>query len=270
MTDAGPLEARYKRALVRKFFTRFDMTLILGATFCGGLVASRLLVMLHVTSMPLRYVLAVVASYVVFFVLVRLWCAYIRWTWRQLASDVNASWDLSGGGRGGGGLFAGHGGRFGGAGAQGSWAESAAPQQAGLTSSELQASGAGSSTPSGHSSGWLPDVSFDIDLDEKAVVILIAFSVLLLSIAGAAVYMIWYAPSILPDAAFQLALATGLVKRARRMDPTGWIGSVWRGTWIPFAVVGVLAMGFGFVVNWYCPGAATLTSVWTVCLQAKP
>lgn len=258
MTGAASLETRYKRALVRRFFTRFAMTLILGATFGGGLVANRLLLTLHVTSMPLRYVLAVVAAYAVFFVLVRLWCAYVRWTWRKLVPDLDVSLDLPGAWRGGGRPFTGGGGRFGGAGAQGSWAESAAPRQAGLTSSKLQAS------------GWLPDVSFDIDLDEKAVAILLAFSVLLLSIAGAAGYIIWYAPSILPDAAFQLALAAGLAKRARRMDPLGWVGSVWRSTWIPFAVVGMLALGFGLIVNWYCPGAATLKIVWTICLRAKP
>jgi hypothetical protein len=78
--------------------------------------------------------------------------------------------------------------------------------------------------------------------------------------------MIWNAPSILADAAFQLALSASLLRTTRRIDATGWVGSVWRSTRIPFAIIPVLAATFGFVVSGYCPDSPTPRSVVNECL----
>ena len=49
-------------------------TLIFSATWLAGWLFSTLLLMQGMTSMPLRYALAFVASYAVFFACVRVWC----------------------------------------------------------------------------------------------------------------------------------------------------------------------------------------------------
>ena len=52
----------------------FATTLIFSATWLAGWLFSTLLLMSGMTSMPLRYALAFLASYGVFFACVRLWC----------------------------------------------------------------------------------------------------------------------------------------------------------------------------------------------------
>jgi hypothetical protein len=259
--DPDRLEARYKRAMVRRFFVRFHMALILGGAGLAGVAANAMLFLAHVTSMPCRYALAVAVSYLAFLGLVRVWLACVRADVRQLPlPDVSLdwpSWSSRGGGQVAQAFRGGRGGSFGGAGAQGSWTEPV-PRQASVSSSGVRSGG----------SRWLPDLSLDIDLDEKAIVILIAFAALVLSVAGAAVYMIWNAPSILGDAAFQLALSASLIGAARRMAPTWWVGGVVRRTCIPFAIVLVLAVAFGLVVRGYCPRSPTLRAVVTQCLAA--
>jgi hypothetical protein len=256
-------ETRYKRAIVRTFFVRFHMLLILTGSCLAGVVASKLLFLAHVTSIPLRHALAVVASYLAFLGLVRLWLAYIRWT--PTLSSVDLPLDLPWSGRGGGQTFGGgRGGRFGGAGAQGSWGDT--PQPATSSVAGVGAPRASSSTGSRWLSGW----GFDVDLDEKALVILLAFAALVLAVLGSGVYMIWNAPSILGDAAFQVALSAGLIRASRRLESMGWVGGVCRRTWIPFAIVFTLAVAFGLVVRAYCPDSPTLRAVVSECLTRRP
>jgi hypothetical protein len=256
--DPDRLEARYTRAVIRRFFVRFHMALILLGACLAGVVANTILFLARVTSLPVRYALAVVASYLAFLVLVRVWLAYVRADVSRLPVPDLAldwpSWSSRGGGQVAKAFPGGRGGSFGGAGSQGSWTEPASRP------ASLARSGG---------SRWLPDLSLDIDLDEKAVVILIAFAALVLSVTGAAVYMIWNAPSILGDAAFQLALAASLIRGARRMAPTWWVGGVVRRTCIPFAIVLVFALAFGLVVRAYCPGSPTLRAVVTQCLTSS-
>ncbi len=57
----------------------FASTLILGATWLSGWLFSLGLLQLGVHSIPLRYALAFVASYGVFFVCVRVWCGFVHW-----------------------------------------------------------------------------------------------------------------------------------------------------------------------------------------------
>ena len=66
--------------------------------------------------------------------------------------------------------------------------------------------------------------------------ILVVALVLLVSVVGgAAVWMVWQAPVILPEAAFEALLAAGLVKAARRSEARGWTRGVLKSTVIPFA-----------------------------------
>ena len=54
---------------------------------------------------------------------------------------------------------------------------------------------------------------------------------------GAGIYLIYEAPVILTEAAFEFLLASGMIRRFRRMDEPDWLGSVFRMTWMPFVLV---------------------------------
>jgi uncharacterized membrane protein YgcG len=112
VTDSQALRTRFRRGLTRRFFLRLHMSLILASLLATGLAASKLLLVLGVERLVVRFPLAVAASYLVFFVLVRLWVVYVRRTERsslQDAPDASGGLDLPswGGGRSGGGWFSG-------------------------------------------------------------------------------------------------------------------------------------------------------------------
>jgi hypothetical protein len=70
-----------RHRLTQRFFVRWHMSLILAGVVLAGVGASRVLLALGVRSPPLRWLLVLVLAYLVFFVLVRLWMAYIASTW---------------------------------------------------------------------------------------------------------------------------------------------------------------------------------------------
>jgi hypothetical protein len=76
---------------------------------------------------------------------------------------------------------------------------------------------------------------------------------LLTVVFGAGLYLIYSAPAILSEAAFECVLAGSLVKRSRQMNDPDWMGSVLRATWVPFAVVLVIAVAAGWVLHAYYP-----------------
>lgn len=54
------------------------MSLILFNTFLAGLLATKFFLVLHVNEMFIRYPLAVLFSYLVFFVFIKLWLWYLQ------------------------------------------------------------------------------------------------------------------------------------------------------------------------------------------------
>jgi hypothetical protein len=70
-----------RRRLGQRFFVRWHMSLILAGVVLAGLGASRVLLALGIRSMPVRWLLVLVFAYGVFFVLVRLWMAYVASLW---------------------------------------------------------------------------------------------------------------------------------------------------------------------------------------------
>jgi len=70
-----------RRRLGQRFFVRWHMSLILAGVVLAGLGASRVLLALGVRSLPLRWLLVLAFAYGVFFVLVRLWMAYVASLW---------------------------------------------------------------------------------------------------------------------------------------------------------------------------------------------
>jgi len=227
-----------------RFFLRFHMTLIVAATFLAGLAATKLLLVIGIHSLALRYVLAVCAGYLAFLALIRLWLIYV---------GIDRSVELSADGidlldvRIGSGdvpvpAFDGGGGAFNGGGATASWGD--------VPSAPVKAvpGGAGDSKPG---------CGFDFDLGEGFIVALL-FIALTTGLLLAGIYVIYTAPALLAEATFEALLAGALLRRARTIDRPGWVGAVWRATVWPFLGVLVLAFVLGYVANRSCPEATRL------------
>ncbi len=76
----------------------------------------------------------------------------------------------------------------------------------------------------------------------------------------------YQAPAILSEAAFQAILASGLARTARNAHDPGWAESVLKKTFLPFAIVLLMAGIFGYEANKRCPGASSVRQVFRTCV----
>jgi hypothetical protein len=216
------------------------MFVIVGGTVAVGLLVTKILLITHEHNLAFRYGVAVVVSFLAFLGFIKLWLFYVGLcVTRKKSSGGGGDWldavdlDFDGiSGDGGPQIETGSGSSFGGAGAGGSWGEPAKSSSSGFN---------------------LPDIC---DSDDLGIVILVAL--LVLAIVVAAVYVIWAAPAILSEAAFEGVLAAALTRRARKISHGTWEGSVFRATAIPFAAVLIFAVALGVYAQKRCPSAMRL------------
>jgi hypothetical protein len=247
--------SRFRIKLQKGFFLRFHMSLILLGVFFSGLIASKLLLKIGLHSMPIRYPVVVVFSYLMFFLFIRLWLHYIQKASHLKSSDsgfvdVPLGVDSGTGPSVGGPDFPGpQGGTFGGAGASGNYGDSSS------------VSGQFAATAAGHSEGssWNSGLG-DIDLD-KGWLVLAVLGLLLALIFGVGIYVIYAAPTILSEAAVQIILAASFIKASKRMNHPDWVGSIFKATWIPLVIVLSLSVTIALVSTHYFPGITKLTEV---------
>ena len=231
---------RVKAFLERHFLLRLHMFFILSATIASGLLATKMLLAIGVRSFPLRYALAVSAAYLLFLALIRMWLFYVRMA-RGGVDFTPDGLDFSPGNVSTA-DFSGGGGNFGGGGASGSWGQ--APAKSRL---------------------------FDgIELDGEGLLVVILFVALVLSLLLVSIYVIYTAPVMLSEVAFEALLAAALAKRAKKIQRPGWIGVVWRATVWPFVVVLVLTIALGWVAQKRCPEAKKLRDVFSGCKRTRP
>jgi hypothetical protein len=251
------LAQRFKERLLHGHFVRIHMSLILTAVTMSGVLSSKGLMEAGVVSLRFRYPVAVLCSYLVFLGLVRIWIWYVC---RRQAASCGSSLDFgnfdldgrggSSGGGGGGGSVRFGGGDSGGGGASSLWeADAPSGPQAPIVAP----------APSGGSRWSLPDIDLGGD-DGWEVVLLLAALVLAIVLAGG--YLIYAAPQILPEAAWQAVLASTLT-RFKKDDHHGWMTGVLKSTILPFAIVMVLAGGLGWVAHNHCPQARKLVDVFS-------
>jgi lysylphosphatidylglycerol synthetase-like protein (DUF2156 family) len=234
----GLTKERVRDWLQRRYALRVHMLLIVAATIGAGLGATKLLLMAHVDVLALRYALAVFAAYLTFLFLIRIWLAYVsdeRWELDFNGDGVDIfSWGGPGPGPTG---LDGGGGSFGGGGASGSWGDAAAQP--------VKSSGG---------SGF--DLVPDLDGEGCVLVLLAAALIAILLVAG--VYLIYTAPAILSEVAFETVLAAALARRAKRVASSAWVGSIFRATvWI-FAAVLAFSVALGWYAQKRCPEAKRL------------
>lgn len=266
LSRGGENEARARQKLAgwltEKFFVRFHITLILAFSIAVGLLTTRFFFHLGLETMHWRWPIALLAAYVAFLAAVRMWLAYIG-LGRYLSRDADWS-DLADGdfsSSGGSSTFdeiatgvtkvAGQQGRFGGGGASGDFSTGIGGELANTGNDGVDASVSGLS---------LPNIDLDVGGDDGClpVVILAIIVALLTAVFGVGVYVVWQAPLLLAEVAFEAALAAGLVRAARRVDEPGWIGGAISASWKPFIVILLFSMVVAALGEKYAPQARTL------------
>jgi len=261
---ALPNKALIGASLKRHFLLRLHMAVILGGTFATGVAATRLLLGLHLFNMAWRYGISVCLAFAVFIGLIKLWLAYIAFCATRAARTRSAGGIDTGGGdwfncldfsSSGSDVdapsFGGGGGKFGGGGATGSWGD-AEPVSAN-SNMPVMASSVSSKSSSGGSGGGL---SLDVDGDLGIILLLIGLVVVM---ALAALWVLYAAPAILSEAAFQAALSASLIRHTKKISNDHcWEGSVVRSTILPFLAVLILAVVLGWYAQHQCPSAIRL------------
>jgi hypothetical protein len=237
------------------------MSLILVATFAVGLLTVHGLFAIHVAKLWMRYAIAVIVAYASFLGLLKVWLFYfaicIRYAHGKGSSggvDLDFC-DFSSGGSSSGSSssiseLGSGGGKFGGGGASGSWGTPepqpviAAPMRT-ASASTSSASHGGSSSSSG----------FGLDLDGDEIVLVLIIIAVATAIIGAGAYLIWAAPTILGDTAFNAVLASALIHKTKKVSHPEWVGSVLHATAIPFSIVFALTILMGWYAQHICPSA---------------
>ena len=282
----------FQKRFREHYALRFHMMIILLATALSGTLFSKLLLVSHVRNFGIRYPVTVLLSYGVFFLCIRLWLLYVAPGRKSGSvsdgfSYVYVSGGGSGGSSGGGGSSVSSprpgGGDFSGAGASASFdvrtqAAATVPLMAGEGPSEGSGIGdgvasavsigdsgtdSGSSGSSGSSSSGSSGSSGGGGSSDGmgAIIVVVVLVAVVAAVLGGAFYMIFQAPAILSEAAFQGLLAASLVKQSRNMDAENWMGSIFKATWKPFALTLVAAFVGGLVLHHYYPGAHRLMDV---------
>jgi hypothetical protein len=116
----------------------------------------------------------------------------------------------------------------------------------------------------------LPDVGLpDLDIgDGDGCAVLAVLAILVAVILGAGGYLIYTAPEILTEAAFDAMLASSLVKVTNRLERQGWVVSIVRGTALPFTIVLLVTIGLAYTMHRTCPMASTVREA-LACPESK-
>jgi hypothetical protein len=256
--------ARFKR----QHRLRLHMSLILLATVFSGFLATRIMLALHLKNVAVRYPLAVVFAYLVFFLCVKLWLKYFvpvpvgRSSRGPSANGIDIIPVPSGGSGGSGPAFRGGGGDFGGGGASGSFGE----MDAVLAGSAAEVVSSGADTGGGVAAAAgeaVGDAASSLD-DAKGCLVALVLLAIAAVIFGAGIYLIYQAPFILSEAAFKILLAAGLVRGARRLEQGDWLGSVFKATWIPFTLTLLLSLLAGFLIHHFFPGVTRISELFAI------
>lgn len=222
---------------------RLQMSVILLLTGIVGFLSSFLLLHFGVFKMWLRYPLTILAAYVAFLLLLRIWLAVLRYQ-NSLDFDLpinvgssettSSSANFSFGGSG----------DFSGGGAGGSWSD-------GVSSSSFSDSGG----------SVLDGFSFDIDLEEFGLIILAV--VALIGGLLASLYVVYIAPIFLAEILVDGLILGGLYKRVRHIERKHWLQTAVRKTLLPAILCVLFFLVIGGTLQMLAPEAKSIGEVWT-------
>ena len=248
---------KFINSLKKRSSLRLHMTIILLATSMAGVLASKGMFVSGLHNVAIRYPVTVICAYLVFFAAIKVWL------WIMTDAPVSSSNDTGGrvldtidlplpSGGPGQPVFSGGGGLSDGGGANGDFGDTLVDMASG-TGDILDGAG-----------DVVGDIAGGAADDEGGLVLVIVLgllAVLLFSVLGAGVFLIYQAPAILAEAAFDAVLAASLVRSSRKMNQPDWIGSIFKATWKPFAVVLLLAIVAGWAMHHYLPLASRMIDV---------
>lgn len=249
---------RFIAALSKRSSLRLHMTLILLATSMAGVVASKLLLAIGLHNVALRYPVTVIFAYLVFFFAIKIWLWLM--TDAQVSSSNftasnllgNLDLPLPGVGDTGPSFSGGSGGAFSGGGASGDF---------GGNLGDLGSGGGNALGGVGDAVGDVVSGALDDEGGLALLVVLALLAVLLFSVLGVGLFLVWHAPAILAEAAFNSVLAASLIRSTKRMKEPDWVGSVFKATWKPFALILALALVAGLAMHHYLPEATKILDV---------
>lgn len=265
------LKRRLTERIRKSYFVRFHMVLILSATVISGVICSKVLSLLGISRMPVRYGIAIILSYLLFFLFIKLWLLYIgigrRARVKQGKGGGDSGWgDLIPSFRGSGSSsgpprFAGFGGgASGGGGSEGAFTEGSSNMALpiGVGGNPVAAEGA-----QGGGGSILDGLSGVGDEGFLKVLAIILLAALVFSVVIVGGYLIWCAPIILSDAAFHVLLVTSLSRKVRQVKESNWEMSIFKATWWGFLLVLLAAIAFGICAQLYNPAAVTVKDLFT-------
>jgi hypothetical protein len=216
------------------------MMLFLAATGLAGFLASVLLHAAGLSSMGLRYPLAVGIAYGVFLVLLSLFVAYHRSSRKQVAPGSSGELDIEVDSL--------------------DLASDSFDSPATAVASSLAADASGSAQGSGSGGG-----SFSLGGNDGDGLIVLVVVVLVLVAVGSAVFATFFvliqAPALLAEALVDGVLLVGLARRIDARRAPHWVEGVIRRTFLPVLAVAVCFAVVGFSLEYFVPGATTMGEV---------
>ena len=273
MTNLFQHKINFTERFKKRHSLRFHMSLILMATVCSGVLATKVLLALHLENVMLRYPLAVIFAYLIFFISVKLWLKYIAPVpvtqkahnnspdLGDVLPDMPISCPSDGYIRVDE-VFHGSGGGFDGGGATESFGEVGNAFTG--SSSDILPGGIDTGGGIGDAVGDVVGSVAEGLGDEGGVVAVVVFAALaaiMAVVVGAGVYLVYEAPFILSEAAFEFILAASLIRGTKRIDSADWMGSVFKTTSIPFIVTLALATLAGYLMHHYFPEVTRLSEL---------
>ena len=255
-----PIKQAFQKHFQRQFSLRLHMFAILLATTLSGVLFSKALLILGIVDFRVRYPLSVLFSYLVFFGCIRLWLSCVA-SANQAKTSPTDWLDLPGPSprSGGGSLFhGGGGGQFSGAGASGSFEK---PDMAFV---ETSVAADPQPTPGGSAPEGVGEVisgAAEALGDDNILAAVIVLVVIVATILVSTVFLLYGAPAILAEAAFEGLLAASLIKRTRAISDKAWAGSILKATWKPFALAMGVAILAGLVLHSFYPDAIKLADI---------
>ncbi len=239
---------------------RIQISIILALTALAAFTTSAVLLRVGLTEMGIRYPLAVIAGYIFFLFLLRVWI------WLQndepdsdiiidLPGDlVVPSLDLGGSSSASGtgpDMVFGGGGDFAGGGAGGAWSESDGPVPTHAAFVASPSTSASSSASSG--SGG---IDLDLDLDDGAALLIVIVVVLL--VFSALIYVVWIAPVLLAELVVDAAVVGTLYRPVKNIERRHWLLTALKKTGLAAVFIVLLCLVGGFVMEAAVPEAVTI------------
>jgi len=254
---------RLRARLEARNWQRAHCALIVTVAAASAFLVSRLLIALHVWSMPWRYGVAALAGYGAFLLMIRLW---VTWKCSRLErdDDPRAARLRSDGGSDFGSVFddlpipsrSGGGGRvavdaFGGGRSGGGGASMAFGPSSNVSTASVAKVGGGSSKGSG--------IGLDVDGDDLFW-ILVALAAVFAGVAAVS-YVVWLAPSLLGEAALNAVVAGKVYQGMQRRDASHWTEDQFKRTIVPAVIIFASAVVAGYAFHRIAPEAISIGGV---------